>query len=131
MTRLTDECLEAARLNHAMLTKVIGEPPGVLDALRANPGSAWKAHLDRGDLLAEVDRARAFEVENDELWADLTRVQGEVELLRSRPGAAPVVAAPLGPEVVCRECGGLGFHRVGNTDRTVYCSCSSWKGGAS
>ena len=56
MTRLSDERLAAVRLNHSMLSALIGDPPGVLDALRANPGSAWKAHTDRGDLLAEVKR---------------------------------------------------------------------------
>ena len=59
MTRISDERLAAAKRNHADLAAIIGEPTGVLDALRDNPGSAWKAHTDRDDLLAEVDYHRA------------------------------------------------------------------------
>lgn len=60
MTRLSDERLAAAKSNHADLAAIIGEPPGVLDSLRYNPGSAWKAHTDREDLLAEFERLGAL-----------------------------------------------------------------------
>ena len=63
MTRISDERLVAAKRNHADLAAIIGEPTGVLDALRDNPGSAWKAHTDRDDLLAEVDWHRAKDAE--------------------------------------------------------------------
>ena len=66
MTRLTDERLEEirARRNEVLLA------------------SSRTYSID--ELLAEVDRLRFVEGENDDAWADLTRLQREISRHRAK-----------------------------------------------